>query len=239
MKQQELNTLLNFIQKQKSPESYELTAIVLKMAADSAALNTFKNKVQITDDKPFIKFTKQEVELMPESIKSFITINGKVLPCTEVRGLYQLRYNRDGFHINVTSKSQKQLKQKFLDKLREQEKAMQSKCPLIKDFSIEWLKIIKPVTKESTYNGYVSTWQTHIIPAFGQLHLDELTRNDIQNYIYLLTEEGKNRTAKKLKQQLGASYKIACDDYGIKNPLLKVVLPRYKVEKGEAFTYAE
>ncbi len=127
----ELNSLLNFIQKQSSPESYELTAIVLKMAADSAALNTFKNKVQITDDKTFIKFTKQEVEFMPERIKSFITVNGKVLPCTEVRGMYQLRYNRDGFHINVSSKCQKQLKQKFLDKLREQEKAMQSKVPFV------------------------------------------------------------------------------------------------------------
>lgn len=176
---------------------------------------------------------------MPASIKQFITINGKVLPCTELRGMYQIRYNRDGFHINVASKSQKELKQKFLDKLREQEKAMQSKVPLIKDFSITWLNIIKPITKEGTYNGYVSTWRTHIIPAFGHLHLDELTRNDIQNYIFLLTEEGKNRTAKKVKQQLGASYKIACDDYNIKNPLLKVVLPRYKVEKGEAFTYAE
>lgn len=127
----ELNSLLNFIQKQSSPEIYELTAIVLKMAADSAALNTFKNKVQITDDKTFIKFTKQEVEFMPERIKSFITVNGKVLPCTEVRGMYQLRYNRDGFHINVSSKSQKQLKQKFLDKLREQKKAMQSKVPFV------------------------------------------------------------------------------------------------------------
>lgn len=240
MKQQELNTLLNFIQKQNTSESCELTAIVLKMAADSAALNNIKNKVQDTDEnKKFIKFTKQELEDMPESIKQFITINGRVLPCTELRGMYQIRYNRDGFHINVASKSQKELKQKFLDKLKEQEKAMQSKTPLIKDFSIEWLKIIKPVTKESTYNGYVSTWRTHIIPAFGHLHLDELTRNDIQTYIYLLTEEGKNRTAKKVKQQLGASYKIACDDYNLKNPLLKVVLPRYKVEKGEAFTYAE
>lgn len=75
MNQNELNSLLNFIQKQSSPESYELTAIVLKMAADSAALNTFKNKVQITDDKTFIKFTKQEVEFMPERIKSFITVS--------------------------------------------------------------------------------------------------------------------------------------------------------------------
>lgn len=239
MNNTELNALLNLIQ--SSPDSADLTASVLQLVADSAALKAVKNKVQPADltDKKFIKFTKQEIEDMPESIKQFITINGKVLPCTELRGMYQIRYNRDGFHINVASKSQKELKQKFLDKLREQEKAMQSKVPLIKDFSITWLNIIKPITKESTYNGYVSTWRTHIIPAFGQLHLDELTRNDIQNYIFLLTEEGKNRTAKKVKQQLGASYKIACDDYNIKNPLLKVVLPRYKVEKGEAFTYAE
>lgn len=239
MNNTELNALLNLIQ--SSPDSADLTASVLQLVADSAALKAVKNKVQPADlsDKKFIKFTKQEIEDMPESIKQFITINGRVLPCTELRGMYQIRYNRDGFHINVASKSQKELKQKFLDKLREQEKAMQSKVPLIKDFSITWLNIIKPITKESTYNGYVSTWRTHIIPAFGQLHLDELTRNDIQNYIFLLTEEGKNRTAKKVKQQLGASYKIACDDYNIKNPLLKVVLPRYKVEKGEAFTYAE
>lgn len=238
MNNNELTELLNLIQ--SSPKSDSLTATVLKLAADSAALKAIKNKVQNTDnDKKFIKFTKQEIENMPESIKQFITINGRVLPCTELRGMYQIRYNRDSFHINVASKSQKELKQKFLDKLREQEKAMQSKTPLIKDFSIEWLKIIKPVTKESTYNGYVSTWRTHIIPAFGHIRLDELTRNDIQNYIYLLTEEGKHRTAKKVKQQLGASYKIACDDYNLKNPLLKVVLPRYKVDKGEAFTYTE
>lgn len=237
MNNNQLNDLLNFIQ--SSPDCDKLTASVLQLVADSAALKAVKNQVTNSNDKKFIKFTKQEIENMPESVKSFITVNGKVLPCTEIRGMYQIRYNRDGFHINVTSKSQKQLKQKFLDKLKEQEKAMQRKVPCIKDFAVEWLKIIKPVTKESTYNGYVSTWRTHIIPAFGQLHLDELTRNDIQNYIYLLTEEGKNRTAKKVKQQLGASYKIACDDYSIKNPLLKVVLPRYKVEKGEAFTYAE
>lgn len=234
----QLNDLLNFIQ--SSPDCDTLTATVLKLAADSAALKAVKNKVQPDgDEKKTIKFTKQELENMPESIKQFITINGRVLPCSEVRGMYQIRYNRDGFHINVASKSQKELKQKFLDKLKEQEKAMQSKMPLIKDFAIEWLKFIKPTIKDGTYNGYLGTWRTHIIPAFGQLRLDELTRNDIQNYLYLLTEEGKNRTAKKVKQQLGASFKIACADYDLRNPLVKVILPRYKVEKGEAFTYAE
>ena len=234
----QLNDLLNFIH--SSPDCDTLTATVLKLAADSAALKAVKNKVQVNnDEKQTIKFSKQELENMPDSIKQYITINGRVLPCTELRGMYQLRYNRDGFHINVTSKSQKELKQKFLDKLKEQEKAMQRKLPFIKDFAVDWLKFIKPTIKEDTYESYLGTWRAHIIPAFGLLRLDELTRNDIQNYLYLLTEEGKNRTAKKVKQQLGASYKIACADYDLRNPLAKVILPRYKVEKGEAFTYAE
>ena len=74
---------------------------------------------------------------------------------------------------------------------------MQGKTPLIKDFAIEWLNFIEPIIKENTYKGYVSTWQTHIIPTFGQLHLDELTRKAIQDYLYRLTESGKYRTAKK------------------------------------------
>lgn len=244
MKQQELNTLLNFIQKQNSPETDELISIVMQMASDSAALKAVKNRpaerTEETGGKKYLKFSKKEIEQMPDDVKKILIINGRAVPYREVRGMYQARYHRDGYHIDVASKSLKEVTQKFLDKLIEQDKAKQmSKTPLIKDFSIEWLKIMKPITKESTYNGYVSTWRTHIIPAFGHIHLDELTRNDIQNYIYLLTEEGKNRTAKKVKQQLGASYKIACSDYSIKNPLLKVVLPRYKVEKGEALSYED
>lgn len=120
---------------------------------------------------------------MPESIKHYITINGKTLPYHEVRGMYRLRYHRDGFNIDVASKSLKKVRQKFLEKLSEQEKAMQSKTPLIKEFAVEWFKFIKPLVIESTYNYYASIWMKHIIPAFGHIHLDELTRNDIQNHI--------------------------------------------------------
>lgn len=62
MNQKELNTLLNFLQKQNSSETDELVAIVLKMAADSAALKTVKNKPQDggKGEKKYLKFTKQE-----------------------------------------------------------------------------------------------------------------------------------------------------------------------------------
>lgn len=44
MTQKELNALLNFLQKQSSPETNELISIVLKMASDSAALKAVKDK---------------------------------------------------------------------------------------------------------------------------------------------------------------------------------------------------
>lgn len=62
MKQQELTTLLDFIQKQNSPDTDEMISIVLKMAADSAALKAVRNKPSDggTGEKKFLKFTKQE-----------------------------------------------------------------------------------------------------------------------------------------------------------------------------------
>ena len=80
MNNTELNALLNLIQ--SSPDSANLTASVLQLVADSAALKAVKNKVQPADltDKKFIKFTKQEIEDMPESIKQFITIMVKYCP---------------------------------------------------------------------------------------------------------------------------------------------------------------
>lgn len=231
--------LLNYVQ--SAPNCDQLTATVLKLAADSAALKAIKNKVPPPNDSEitFLKFSKQEVENMPDKVREYLTIKGRMLPCKEVRGMHLIRYNRDALHINIASKDLKELKFKFLKQLDEQVKGIKHKCPLIKDFADEWLSFIKPTLKESTYRSYESTWHSYIIPKFGHLRLNELTRTDIQNYLYKLTAGGKHRTAKKVKQQLGASYKIACSDYDLRNPLIKVILPRYEVSKGEAFTYTE
>lgn len=55
----------------------------------------------------------------------------------------------------------------------------------------------------------------------------------------MLIKEGKNRTAHKVKQLLGAIFDIAAEDHNIKSPLTKIVLPHYEVEKGEVLTIEE
>lgn len=85
MTQKELNALPDFPQKQNSPETDELISIVLKMASDSAALKAVKDKPsgKDTGEKKYLKFTKQEIETMPEYLKQILLIyNGNAVITT-------------------------------------------------------------------------------------------------------------------------------------------------------------
>lgn len=88
-------------------------------------------------------------------------------------------------------------------------------------------------------DGYINLINAHIIPAFGDKHLDEITRSDIQNYLSALINEEKYRTAEKLKVQLKAIFDVAVSDYNFKSPMEKVVLAEYEVTKGKSLTVSE
>ncbi len=239
MNAKELTDLLNFIQ--QSPDCDALTATILKLAADSAALKTAKNKVVDKDQQTerLLKFTQKEIDSMPKEVGKFLIINNKTLSYREIRGMYQVRYHRDGYHIEVASKDFGELKRKFLAKLAEQHEHKPNRFPLMKDFVKEWLALKKPLVKESTYKSYFNLTNAEIIPAFGEKHIDRITRQDVQSYLYVLIDEGKNRTAQKIKQMLGAIFDIAAEDHAIKSPMTKIVLPHYEVEKGEVLTLEE
>lgn len=53
----------------------------------------------------------------------------------------------------------------------------------------------------------------HILPQFGDKHLDQITRTDIQSYLSELVEKQKFRTAEKIKVQLNAIFEVAVADY--------------------------
>lgn len=57
--------------------------------------------------------------------------------------------------------------------------------------------------------------------------------------MFSLTDEGKNRTAQKLKVLMTAIFDVICEDCGLRSPMSKIVLPHYEVKKGNAFTKAE
>ncbi len=77
------------------------------------------------------------------------------------------------------------------------------------------------------------------MPKFGHYHVNEITRKDIQDFLFELTDNGKNRTAQKLKLLLSEIFDVIVEDYNIKTPMSKIALSHYEVKKGKAFTKAE
>lgn len=124
------------------------------------------------------------------------------------------------------------MRQKFLDKLLASEYAQQNAgYPLFSDFINDWLKVKKQTVKESTYKSYVKLLSRNILPKFGHYHVNEITRKDIQDFLFELKDNGKNRTAQKLKLLLSAIFDVIVEDYGIKTPIAKIVLSHYEVKK--------
>lgn len=244
MTQKELNALLNFLQKQSSPETNELISIVLKMASDSAALKAVKDKPsgKDTGEKKYLKFTKQEIENMPEYLKQILLVyNGNAVTYRYHNGSYETRYRRDGYRVEVYAPDLKTLKSKFLEKIANSKPQTKedTRVPLFKDFINEWLKIKTVTVKDSTIKSYNALIDSHILPTFGGKRISAITRSDIQDYLSDLVNQGKNRTAQKLKQLLSAVFDVAVEDYGIKSPMVKVELPHYEVQKGTSLTKAE
>ena len=248
MTNQELQKVLNAIKFVPSEsERDEVTQIILKAAAESITLEMLKQitkketkDFKETETNGFIKFTKKEINSMPDYLKKLFTVNDKIVTYRYVNGVYQARFRRDGYNIEVASKSFDIMKQKFLNKLLAAERSKSNATfPLFSAFAEDWLKIKKQMVKQSTYESYVLLVNKHLIPQFGNYHVNEITRKDVQDFLFELTDDGRNRTAQKLCTMLKAIFSVACENFGIKSPMAKVTLPHYEIKKGKAFTKAD
>lgn len=228
-------------------ERDEVTQIILKAASESITLEALKKLTKKgavdfkeTETNGFIKFTKKEINSMPDYLKKLFTVDDKIVTYRFVNGVYQARFRRDGYNIEVASKNFDIMKQKFLNKLLAAEKDKRNASfPLFSEFTEDWLNVKKQTVKQSTYDSYVLLVNAHLLPQFGHFHINEITRKDIQDFLFMLVNDGRNRTAQKLYTMLKAIFSVACEDFGIKSPMAKVTLPHYEIKKGKAFTKAD
>lgn len=248
MNDRELQKVLNAIKYIPEDGRDEVTQIILKAASESITLERLKTltsrEVKSNGKEHgtsgFVKFTKKEIESMSDNFKKLFVVNDKIVTYRYINGVYQARFRRDGYNIEVASKNFDMMKQKFLERLIKDEKAKKNaRYPLLKDFLAEWLQVKKQTVKTTTYTGYCTLIDYHVLPRFGDMHINEITRSHIQNFLFELTDAGKNRTAAKLKQLLSAIFNVACEDYNLKSPMTKIALSHYEVKKGRAFTKDE
>lgn len=231
----EVSKLLNFIQEHPSEEGDDLTAIVLKMGLNSVA----RKPTPKAQQQNVLKFTKKEIDAMSEPVKILLIYSGHAVKYRTLKNTNQVRFRRDGYNIELCGKDLNELRTRFLLAVEQAIPHRKPVTPLLKDYINEWISIKKTTVKESTLKGYIDLINAHIIPAFGDKHLDEITRADIQNYLSALVDKEKYRTAEKLKVQLKAIFDVAVADYNFKSPMTKVEVTKYEVKKGNSLSLSE
>ena len=192
--------------------------------------------------KGVVKFTKQELNVMPISFKKYFIVNNQIVKYRFYRGMFQARYHRNGKNIEVASQSYELMKKKFIEKLLDEtpsydlpESVKNKKVRKFGEYGEEWLTIKEKTTKPSTFKEYSRLFRNDLKPKFGNTYLDRITRSTIQEYLFSFVEQGKHRTAEKLKLQLTCIFDMAADDFNIPSPMKNIVLPYYEAQKGSAF----
>ena len=253
MTNKELNKVLEGIKYVPNEnERDEITQIILKAANDSITLKKLKKmtatvgKGESSDleqigTRGFIKFSKKEINKMPERYQKIFIIDDKMVSFRFHNGSYHARYRRKGYNIEVCAKSFELMKNKFIDRLNkiERERAL-NQFPTFGEFLNEWLAVKKRTVKETTYKSYVGLCEYNLLPRFGEKTLNEITRKDVQDFVFELTDAGKNRTAHKTVQLMTAMFNVAMEDYpNLRSPMTKIVLTHYEAKKGSALSKAE
>lgn len=265
MQQQQLTDLLRFIKNTDSDQS-DLAATVLKLAADSITLQILqsltnpdkvfsavsgKKKKEVSEEEKTgtLSFTKKELESMPKSFQKAFIYDNRIVKFRYYQGLFQARYRRQGYNIEVASKDFDTMKKKFIEKLVGQAevqdipiadpKRRTAKTVLFADYAQDWLKLKGQTTKPSTFKKYSRMIEVNLRPTFGHLHLSEITRPLVQQYLFTFVEAGKYRTAEKLKLMLNCIFDMAAEDFNLPSPMKKIVLPYHESKKGSALTKEE
>ena len=197
--------------------------------------------------------SKKEIKRMPEKYRRIFACEDRIIPYRFHKGVYEAHYRRDGFKVFACAKDFKEMREKFTAKLLEQMNGerllpMPSKrketAPVhsdarFADYLKEWLEIKRKTCKESTVKEYERLSSVNLLPVFGDKAIIDISRQELQSYLFRFIDEGKHRTAEKLHQVLCCIFDLTCEDLHILSPMKKIVLPYYEPKKGSALTKEE
>ena len=177
----------------------------IRQAMDAIALNRENGKLSEQGKNGF-KLTKQEIKTMPEHIrKIFIANNYIVNYRITTNGYFEARIRRKGLYVEASGRDFETMRRRFMDRLATfyaqptvtAEPAISStpsaNTILFGDYGREWLKIKEQTTKPSTFKEYERSFRVDLEPTFGSKPLADITRNDLQNYLFGIVGENKHR----------------------------------------------
>ena len=167
------------------------------------------------------------------------------------KGLFLARLRRGGYNINVYSKDFEEMKKKFIAAFKKQTVGLSNQDGIIctaerrnscdisfGTYGEQWLETKKKLVKPSTFKEYKRVFYNDVVPLYGELKLNDITRAMIQNDL-LRIFDATPKKAEKMQLMLSCIFNMAEEDYQIRSPMKKVVLPFREAKKGSALTKAE
>ena len=210
-------------------ENNSLTALYGQLSAIRKTMDEIvRTRENISEKgKNGFEFTKQEIKAMPEHIrKIFIANNYIVNYRITSNGYFEARIRRKGMYIEASGRDFETMRTRFMQRLA-----------AFYDRSLA--QPIEQPPKPSTYKEYERSFRVDLEPAFGNRPLADITRNELQNYLFGIVGENKHRKAEKLALMLNCIFDMAAEDFSIPSPMKKVVLPNYQTKKGQALSADE
>lgn len=128
-------------------------------------------------------------------------LNGEGTITQRADGRWCARFTSDGKRYTIYGKTQKEVKEKLKQKLKEIEEASKKGCMnYIEKSKVtlgQWLDIwleeyIKPSVRPSTYAGYEVFIRIHIKPVLGSCKMCELTTDILQNFFKSKVRKSKD-----------------------------------------------
>ena len=164
------------------------------------------------------------------------------------KGLFLARLRRGGYNVIVYSKNFEEMKKKFIFEFNRQTAGLpdqtcrtehHNNCEILFGaYGEQWLETKRQMVKPSTFKEYERTYHRDVVTLYGELKLKEITRAMLQNDLLRIFDTTPKK-AEKMHLMLSCIFNMAEEDYQIRNPMKKVVLPFREAKKGSALTKSE
>lgn len=146
-----------------------------------------------------IKFTKQEVAPMAETLKRDFIANGLCARIIKRESgskfrktyVYEIRYRRNGYCICISSKDLAEAKRRFIEATKPENidryitdgQLRRSGKDLFREIAAEWLLFKKGKICEQTHGNYESYYRRYILPVLGEKLIKEIRTIDIDRIL--------------------------------------------------------
>lgn len=200
-----------------------------------SAANQSKSKSVTQVETPF--YSQEEIKGMPK-LKDGRT---RITP----DGYYQIRYRKDGYDIQFTSKQLEIVKLKFKEWVKsineEKTARLPKKTQNLAEFSLRYFEQVKRFNVSPlTFDLLRRRLMAYIIPPLGNMPLKSITPLKCQTVLNAILADGKGRTAEDVKNILNEIFRAAVGEKLISdNPMQFVKIPKHQRQNGQALSLHE